>query len=58
MRPPIDGNDVMQYLGLEPGPAVGEAMKVLYEHRIDHGPYTAEEAYALLDEWMAAHDER
>jgi poly(A) polymerase len=53
LRPPIDGNQVMQYLGLEPGPAVGDAMKVLYEHRIEHGPYSEEEAYELLDEWTA-----
>ncbi len=53
LRPPIDGNEVMQYLELEPGPLIGEAMKLLYEHRIEHGPYSPEEAYALLDEWRA-----
>ncbi len=53
LRPPIDGNDVMRYLGLEPGPTIGEVMRLLYEHRIDHGPYTPDEAYALLDEWRA-----
>lgn len=54
LRPPIDGNAVIQYLGLEPGPIVGEVMKILYEHRIEHGPYSEEEAFALLDEWRAA----
>ena len=53
MRPPIDGNDVMRHLGLAPGPEVGEAMKLLTEHRIEHGPYDPEEAYQLLDEWWA-----
>ena len=53
LRPPIDGNEVMAHLGVEPGPVVGEAMALLLEHRIDHGPYGAEEAYALLDEWWA-----
>lgn len=57
LRPPIDGNDVIRYLDLTPGPIVGEAMKVLYEHRIDHGPFTPEEAYALLDEWMASRND-
>jgi len=52
LRPPIDGNQVMQYLDLEPGPWVGEAMNVLYEHRIEHGPYSEDEAYRLLDEWL------
>lgn len=53
MRPPIDGNQAMAHLKLEPGPLVGEAMRMLLEHRIDAGPYDEEEAYRLLDEWMA-----
>jgi poly(A) polymerase len=51
MRPPIDGHQAMRYLSLEPGPLVGEAMDVLYERRIEVGPYPAGEAYALLREW-------
>ncbi|NND02731.1 MAG: CCA tRNA nucleotidyltransferase, partial [Acidimicrobiia bacterium] len=47
---------VIDYLGLEPGPIVGEVMKVLYEHRIEHGPYSEEEAYRLLDEWRTEQD--
>lgn len=54
LRPPIDGNQVMEYLDLEPGPAVGEAMKLLYEHRIEHGPYSEKEALRLLDQWAAS----
>ena len=55
LRPPIDGNQVMQHLGLEPGRQVGEIMKMLYEKRIEDGPYTEEEAFALLDEWSTEH---
>ncbi len=51
IRPPIDGNQVMAHLGLKPGPVIGEAMDLLLEHRLDHGPYSEDEAYALLDEW-------
>ncbi len=51
LRPPIDGNDVMQYLDLEPSRQVGEIMNMLLEHRIEEGPYSEEEAYAMLDEW-------
>ncbi len=51
LRPPIDGHQAMAHLGIEPGPLVGEAMDILYEHRIEHGPYSEEEAYRLLDEW-------
>ena len=54
LRPPIDGHDVMRHLGIAPGPLVGEAMRMLYEHRIEHGPYPPEEAYRMLDEWWAA----
>ena len=53
LRPPIDGNQVMEHLNLEPGRQVGEIMKMLYEKRIEDGPYTEEEAFALLDEWSA-----
>ncbi len=54
IRPPIDGNQVMQHLGLEPGPVIGEAMSMLLEHRLDEGPYSEEEAYALLDRWWVS----
>jgi poly(A) polymerase len=56
LRPPIDGHTVMVHLGLSPGPLVGEAMHLLTEHRIEHGPYGEDEAYALLDEWWATRD--
>ncbi|GMQ85465.1 MAG: CCA tRNA nucleotidyltransferase [Acidimicrobiia bacterium] len=49
MRPPIDGDQVMEHLGLEPGPRVGEIMDMLLERRIDEGPYSEKEAFALLD---------
>lgn len=54
LRPPIDGHEVMAYLGLEAGPVIGEVMRMLTEHRLDVGPYTEEEAYELLDRWQAA----
>lgn len=53
IRPPIDGHDVMRYLGLKPSRRVGEIMNMLLEHRIEAGPYTEEEAYAMLDAWKA-----
>ncbi len=53
LRAPIDGNDVMSYLGIAPGPKVGAAMDLLLEHRIDEGPYSREEAFELLDGWIA-----
>jgi len=53
LRAPIDGHDVMEYLGIAPGPKVGEAMNLLLEYRIDEGPYSREEAFELLDGWVA-----
>ena len=55
LRPPIDGNQVMEHLGLDPGPQVGAVMEMLYERRIDDGPFTEDEAYAMIDEWVAEH---
>jgi poly(A) polymerase len=51
IRPPIDGYAVMELLGINPGPLVGEAMDMLLEHRLDEGPYEAEEAFELLRAW-------
>lgn len=51
LRPPINGNDVMGFLGIGPGPMVGAAMRMLLEHRIDAGPYSADEAYDLVQRW-------
>jgi poly(A) polymerase len=54
LRPPIDGNDVMKYLGLEPSRTIGEIMDMLLERRIEDGPYSEEEAYRMLDEWKGS----
>ena len=54
IRPPIDGNDIMSHLGIEPGPIIGDALDHLLEIRLDRGEYSREEALRLLDEWYAA----
>jgi poly(A) polymerase len=54
IRPPLDGNQVMEHLGLPPGPEIGEALAHLLELRMDRGPIEDEEAYRLLDEWAAS----
>ena len=38
IRPDLDGNAVMEHLGIPPGPAVGEALAFLLELRLDEGP--------------------
>ena len=51
LRPPINGNDVMAYLGMPPGPHIGVVMDMLTEHRIEEGPYEPTEAYRLVRRW-------
>jgi poly(A) polymerase len=51
LRPPINGNDVMAYLGIPPGPLIGVIMEVLTEHRIEEGPFEQAEAYRLVRSW-------
>lgn len=54
IRPPLDGRQVMAYLGIPPGPAIGEALDVLLEARLDEGPIDPDDAYARLDAWARA----
>ena len=54
LRPPIDGHDVMDYLGIGPGPMVGAMLKALLDKRIDDGPYERSEAFAIVRELALA----
>jgi poly(A) polymerase len=51
LRPPLDGRQVMELLGLEPGPVVGEALGYLMELRMERGPIAEDEAVELLRRW-------
>ncbi len=51
LRPELDGNEIMQILGLTPGPDVGRAWKYLKELRIERGPMNHDDAVAALQEW-------
>ncbi len=51
MRPDLDGSQIMEILGIEPGPAVGQAYRFLLERRIDEGPLGEERAKAELLAW-------
>ncbi|MEF3114353.1 CCA tRNA nucleotidyltransferase [Streptomyces chrestomyceticus] len=53
IRPDLDGNDIMQILGVAPGPAVGKAYKYLLELRLENGPMERDQAVAALQEWWA-----
>jgi poly(A) polymerase len=54
IRPDLDGNQIMEQLGIGPGPDVGKAWRFLYELRMEEGPLGEEEARRRLDEWWAA----
>jgi poly(A) polymerase len=53
MRPDLDGNQVMQVLGIGPGRAVGEALGFLLELRLEEGPLGEEEAERRLRAWWS-----
>jgi len=53
LRPELDGNAVMEHLGLQPGRDVGDAMRFLMEIRLDEGVLGDEAIRARLDEWWA-----
>jgi poly(A) polymerase len=56
IRPDLDGNAVMEHLGIRPGPEVGRALTHLLELRLEEGPLGADEAYRRLDAWWAEQD--
>lgn len=53
IRPDLDGTQIMEILGIGPGPEVGAAYRFLLEVRMDAGPQSAEAAGAALREWWA-----
>lgn len=53
IRPPLDGTQVMAFLGVGPSRIVGEALTMLLEHRLDEGPIDEEHAYELLKQWAS-----
>ncbi|MHB8681762.1 MAG: CCA tRNA nucleotidyltransferase [Acidimicrobiales bacterium] len=53
IRPELDGRQVMEQLGLAPGPAVGAALEFLLELRLEEGPLGEEEVRRRLERWWA-----
>lgn len=51
VRPDLDGNAIMDILGIPAGPEVGAAWKHLKEVRLDRGPLSHDEATAELLSW-------
>ncbi|TDB75981.1 CCA tRNA nucleotidyltransferase [Micromonospora sp. KC723] len=51
VRPDLDGNAIMELLGVPPGPVVGKAWQHLKELRLERGPLDRDEAEAELLRW-------
>ncbi|HSE70143.1 MAG TPA: CCA tRNA nucleotidyltransferase [Nocardioidaceae bacterium] len=51
IRPDLDGNQIMEILGIGPGREVGEAYKYLLELRMENGPMSFEVARDALLAW-------
>ena len=54
IRPELDGEAIMEILGLTPGREVGEAYTFLLELRLDEGEIGVEEATKRLRAWWAS----
>jgi poly(A) polymerase len=57
LRPDLDGTQIMQVLGIGPGPMVGRAYRHMLEVRMDAGPLESDEARAALLAWWAQQPE-
>lgn len=53
IRPDLDGNQIMEILGVAPGPVVGRAYQHMLELRLENGPMEPAAAEAALKEWWA-----
>ncbi|MHB8339822.1 MAG: CCA tRNA nucleotidyltransferase [Mycobacteriales bacterium] len=53
IRPDLDGNEIMQVLGLPPGPVIGRARQHLLDVRMERGPRDHDAAIAELLRWAA-----
>ena len=54
IRPDLDGNQIMEILGVKPSPLIGKAYAHLLELRLDRGPLGEEEARRELLAWWEA----
>jgi poly(A) polymerase len=53
LRPDLDGNQIMEILGIPPGREVGEAYKFLMNLRLDRGPLDEAQAREELLTWWS-----
>ena len=56
IRPDVDGNAIMEILGIPASPLVGKAYNFMLELRLEHGPLGDERAKAELLKWWALNE--
>ena len=56
IRPDLNGGQIMQILGLQPGPMVGRAYKHMLNYRLDNGPVDEQTATEELQRWWNGGD--
>ena len=54
IKPPLDGVQVIAFLGVPPSRVIGDALDHLLELRLDEGPIDVDTAYGHLDAWARA----
>jgi poly(A) polymerase len=54
IRPDLNGTQIMELLGIPPGPRVGQAKRFLLEQRMEHGPLGRDRAVQELRRWAEA----
>ena len=54
IRPDLNGTEIMEVLGIPPGPLVGQAKRFLLELRMEHGPLGRDRAGRELLRWAEA----
>jgi poly(A) polymerase len=57
IRPDLDGNQIMEILGIGPGREIGEAYRFLLDLRLENGPMSHDDAAEALRAWWAARDD-
>jgi poly(A) polymerase len=51
IRPDLNGDEIMEILGIKPGPLVGDAYRYLLDLRMEYGPLGHEQAVQALLRW-------
>ena len=54
LRPDLDGTQIMEVLGIRPGPEVGQAYRFLLDQRLEHGPLGEDRAREALLAWWGS----